>query len=113
MRQPTLFEKRVDVDSSAAEKLVIRALGDFQSRGKELAQRELPLDRLRGALRRAADVMGVDELKDDQIAATLSRLGANVRQVPSFVAKHPYRITVPADLAKSALQAYRDSIDTA
>jgi hypothetical protein len=113
MRQTTLFEKRVEVDSSDAEKLVIRALGDFQSRGKELAQRELALDRLRGALRRAADAMGVDELKDEQIAATLTRLGASVRPLPSFVAKHPFRITVPPDLALRALQAYRDSIDTA
>ncbi|MBV9210306.1 MAG: hypothetical protein JOZ52_06735, partial [Acidobacteria bacterium] len=86
---------------------VLHALGEFQARGKVLAERELPLDRLLGALRRAAETFEVEELTDEQIAATLNTLGAQVRRVPSFVAKHPYRVTVQAELAKHALQVYR------
>ncbi|MFN3330678.1 MAG: hypothetical protein ACK419_07120, partial [Pyrinomonadaceae bacterium] len=36
------------------EELALCALGEFQSRKKELANRELPLDRLLGAFRRVA-----------------------------------------------------------
>jgi len=102
MRQPTFFEK----DSSAGErdtaKIVLYALGDFQARGKVLAERDLPFDRLRGALRRAAEAFGTDELEDEQAASTLTSLGANVRRVPTFVAKHPFRVVVPDSLAERA-----------
>lgn len=87
-----------------AARVVLCALADFQSRKLVLANRELPLDRLRGALRRAAQKLGVPELSDEQAALALQDLGAQVRRVPSFVAKHPFRVTVPAKLAARALQ---------
>jgi hypothetical protein len=109
MQQPNFFEKERGTPTLSAEQLVLHALGDFQARGKVLAGRELALDRLRGALRRTAEAFGVEELSDEEIAATLNTLGAKVHRVPSFVAKHPYRVTVHAELAAQALQAYRVS----
>ena len=91
----------------------MRALGDFQARGKVLVGRELPLDRLRGALRRAAEAFDVEEITDDEVVATLKALGANVRQLPSFVAKHPFRITVEGELAERGSQVFRESIGRA
>ena len=103
MQQPTLFgHEGPPAETFDVARLILHALGDFQARGKVLAGRELPLDRLRGALRRAADSFGVRELDDERAAAALQALGANVRRVPSFVAKHPFRVTVPADLAERA-----------
>lgn len=102
MRQPTFFDKQTPENFDATN-LVLYALGDFQARGKVLAGRELPLDRLRGALRRAAESFGVDELDDEQAVSHLGALGAQVRRVPTFFAKHPYRITVSSELAARAL----------
>ncbi|HEV2914452.1 MAG TPA: hypothetical protein VGX92_14335 [Pyrinomonadaceae bacterium] len=107
MRQPTFFDKERGPDVVDAERITLRALGDFQSRGLVLAERELPLDRLRGALKRASEALDADELPDDVAVAALRALGARVRQVPSFVAKHPFRVTVPAELAERSLAAYR------
>lgn len=101
MQQPTLFENK-DVGGIDDERIVLYALGDFQARGKVLIERDLPLDRLRGALKRAAEVFAVEELDDERAVATFSRLGAQVRRVPTFVAKHPFRVTVPAHLAERA-----------
>jgi len=92
------------------DEIILFALGDFQSRGKVLAMRELALDRLRGAFKRASEKFGVDELSDDQIAETLEHLGAKVKKVPSFVAKHPYRVTVSEELAENAKQKYLSTI---
>lgn len=108
MHQPNFFAKQTKAQALTAEQIVIRALGEFQSRGKVLAERELPLDRLRGALRRAAEAFEVEELLDEQVAATLRTLGASVRQIPSFIAKHPYRVKVQPELAERALLAYRE-----
>jgi hypothetical protein len=77
-----------------------------------LAGRDLPLDRLRGALRRAAEVFGVEELGDEQAAAAFSALGASVRRVPTFFAKHPFRVVVREELAERArlfLQETKDA----
>lgn len=95
------------------KQMVLFALGEFQARGKVLAERELPLDRLRGALRRAAEVFEVEELSDEQVAKIFISLGAIVKQVPTFVAKHPYRITVSNELAQRALDSYRKRIEKA
>ncbi len=108
MQQPSLFIEHPKATQSIAERIVLCALGEFQSRGKELIGRELPLDRLRGALRRAARAFDVDELTDEQAAETLAALGAIVRQLPAFVAKHPYRIIVQSTLALSATVAYQE-----
>jgi hypothetical protein len=35
-------------------------------------------------------------------------LGAEVRQVPPFVAKHPFRVIVPDELAERAQHTYRE-----
>jgi hypothetical protein len=104
VEQPSFFDKESG-EGVDAEQLVLDAFGDFQARGHLLAERELPLDRLRGALRRAAERRGVSELGDEQAAAAMSALGVRVRRVPSFVAKHPYRVTVPAELAERARSA--------
>jgi hypothetical protein len=107
MRQPTFFDREKIDGAADAERLVLYAFGEFQARGLVLAERDLPLDRLRGALRRAADSFDVDELGDEQAVAAMSALGAQVRRVPSFFAKHPYRVTVPAALAGRARDFYR------
>lgn len=101
-KQPTLFAEKTAGSPADYERLTLFALGEFQSRGKVLAGRELPLDRLRGALRRAAEVLGVEEPGDEQSVSTLESLGARVRRVPPFVAKHPFRVTAPPELAERA-----------
>ena len=100
--QPTLFAEKTAGGPADFERLTLYALGEFQSRGKVLAGRELPLDRLRGALRRASETLGVEEPGDEQAVSTLESLGARVRRVPPFVAKHPFRVTAPQDLADRA-----------
>ncbi len=94
----------------AVEQVVLYALGDFQARGKLLAERDLPLDRLRGALKRACEAFGVEELSDERAVAAFNALGANVRQVPSFVAKHPFRVVVPTELAQHAASVYQEIV---
>lgn len=108
MNQPNLFETRTE--NVELERLTLYALGEFQSRGKVLAERELALDRLRGAFKRAAERFQTAELADEKIAETLERLGAKVVKVPSFVAKHPFRVTVPQNLAARAFEFYRETI---
>ncbi len=108
MHQQTFFEKDRTEDAYDAERVVLYALGDFQTRGKVLAGRDLPLDRLRGALRRAADNFGIAELDDEHAVSTLGALGAQVRRVPAFVAKHPFRITVGTELAARALNFVKE-----
>lgn len=109
-RQPTLFDKQhaaasADIDD---QQLVLYALGDFQARGKVLAERDLPLDRLRGAFKRAAEKFELAELDDNRLVAALSALGARIKQVPVFVAKHPYRVIVSTALAGQALDFLRE-----
>lgn len=111
MRQPTFFDTETPARTPDAERLVLYALGEFQARGKLLAARELPLDRLRGALRRAAEKFETEELDDELAVSTLDALGAHVRRVPTYVAKHPFRITVPAPLAQRALELYRENLE--
>ncbi len=108
MQQTELFKERTETSAIDAEQIVLYALGDFQARGKVLAGRPLPLDRLRGALRRAAEVFNVVELDDNRAVAALNALGADVRQVPTYVAKHPFRVVVPATLAEQSRLAYEE-----
>ncbi|HEX8247824.1 MAG TPA: hypothetical protein VF599_06615 [Pyrinomonadaceae bacterium] len=107
-QQPTLFE--TGAQNVELERLALYALGEFQSRGKLLSERELALDRLRGAFKRAAEHFQITELKDEKIAETLEKLGAKVVKVPSFVAKHPFRVTVRQALAARAFEFYRETI---
>jgi hypothetical protein len=108
MRQPTFFEKHSGQGEIDTERIVLYALGNFQARGLVLAQRDLPLDRLRGALKRATEAHGVEELSDEAAVKAFRALGAEVRQVPSFVAKHPFRVIVPTELAERSLLSYKE-----
>jgi hypothetical protein len=110
MRQPTLFESRNADGAIAVEQVLLYALGEFQARGKILAGRDLPLDRLRGAFKRACEAYGIEELSDERAVEALGTLGANVRQVPSFVAKHPFRVVVPAELAERAASVFQEIV---
>ena len=107
--QPTLFEQKTE--NAEIAKVLLYALGDFQSRKKVLADRELALDRLRGAFKRAAEKFGISELSDERIAETLEKLGAKVVRVQSFVAKHPFRVTVSNNLAESAIDFYNLTLE--
>jgi hypothetical protein len=90
------------------QRLVLLALGEFQHRGFVLAGRELALDRLRGALLRAAQTLQLTPIADENAADALRTLGARVVEVPTFVAKHPYRVVVPDELANQARQLYAE-----
>ena len=105
--QPTLFEAKTGDDET--EKILLYALGEFQTRGFELIDRELPLDRLRGAFKRAAEDFGYEEFSDEKIADVLKNLGAKIVKVPNYVAKHPFRVTVDAELAIKASELYQEN----
>ena len=92
MNQPKLFEQLTE--SVALEDVLLYALGDFQSRGKVLADRELALDRLHGAFVRAFEKFGIAKLSDDELAQGLRSLGADVVEIPNYIAKRPFRVTV-------------------
>jgi histone H3/H4 len=111
MNQPTLFEPRTE--NADLERVLLYALGEFQARGKVLAQRELALDRLRGAFKRASEHFQIAELADEKIAETLEKLGAKIVRVPNFVAKHPFRVTIQKDLAEKSFEFYQQSISPA
>jgi len=108
MNQPELFETNAPNDEM--ERIALFALGDFQSRGKALAERELALDRLRGAFKRAAEKFGINEPTDAQIAESLEKLGAHVVKLESFIAKHPFRVTVSLKAAARAKQFYNETL---
>ncbi len=103
--QPTLFEKTEH--KNEINQILLYALGEFQARKKILAERELPLDRLRGAFRRACEKFQADELSDREIAENLKTLGAKIVEVPNYVAKHPFRVTISAELAENAETYYK------
>src|SRR5689334_7621630 len=107
MDQPILFEQ----NTAEVEQIILYALGDFQSRKKVLAERELALDRLRGAFKRACEVFSIEELSDERLAEGLEKLGANVRKRPSFVAKHPYYVTVQTELAEKSSEFYKAELE--
>ena len=103
--QPTLFEAKTE--NADIERVLLYALGEFQSRGKVLAGRELALDRLRGAFKRAAEKFAIEELSDETIAENLEKLGAKVIKLQSFIAKHPFRITISNETAERAKEFYK------
>ena len=111
MKQTSFFEKHGAHDDVDLERVALYALGDFQARGKVLAGRDLPLDRLRGALKRAAEAFDVEELTDESAVVILAGLGAEVRRVPTFVAKHPFRLIVPQELAERAAKLFSKIAD--
>ena len=105
--QPTLFSKIAE--KVANEDVILFGLEEFQSRGLRLIDREFALDRLRGAFRRAAEKFGIEEFSDEKTASVLERLGASITSVPSYVAKHPYKVTVNAELAARAFDFYEQT----
>lgn len=109
MNQPTLFDAKTQ--NIEIEKLLLYALGEFQSRGKILAERELALDRLRGAFRRASERFQTDELEDETIVDSLEKMGAKIVRKPSFVAKHPFRVTIESGLAERAKELYKQTLE--
>jgi len=109
MMQPNLFE--LNAQAVETERILLYALGEFQSRGKILAARELPLDRLRGAFKRAAEKFEIAEMTDEMIVENLQKLGAKIVKVPVFVAKHPFRITISPELAEKAKMIYQNSLE--
>ncbi len=108
MNQPTLFES--NSETAQTEEVLLFALGDFQSRGFDLADREFPLDRLLGAFKRAFEHFQISELTDEEIAETLEKLGAKINKLPSFVAKHPFRIIVSKTIAEKSRIFYENKI---
>ncbi len=108
-QQPSLFE--TETAAPDAERILLYALGEFQSRGKVLADRELALDRLRGAFKRAAEKFGAEEFSDEKIAEGLEKLGASIKRVPNFVAKHPFRITITSELSSRAYEFFRKELE--
>ncbi len=104
--QPTLFEK--NEQGTEIDKILLYALGEFQARKKILAERELPLDRLRGAFKRACEKFQIEEFSDRELAENLKKLGAEIVEVPNYVAKHPFRVTVPNELAENAGAFYKN-----
>jgi len=109
IHQPNLFDE--SAETVEIEQILLFALGEFQSRGKVLADRELALDRLRGAFKRAAEKFGAEEFSDEEIAKGLEKLDAKIVQVPNFVAKHPFRVTIYQTLANRAFEAFKAEIE--
>ena len=109
MNQPKLFDPQTE--NAEIDKVLLYALGEFQARKKVLAERELALDRLRGAFKRAANKFGIEDLEDEQIADKLEKLGSKVVRLQSFIAKHPFRVTVSNDLAVRAKEFYQQTLE--
>jgi hypothetical protein len=107
--QPTLFEAKTE--NADIECVLLYALGEFQARKKILAERELALDRLRGAFKRATEKFGTTEFSDELIAENLEKIGAKVVKLQSFIAKHPYRITVSSELAEKSNEFYKQTLE--
>ncbi|CAN5423796.1 hypothetical protein BH10ACI1_BH10ACI1_06250 [soil metagenome] len=110
LSQPQLFEAKTE--NADIERVLLYALGEFQSRKKVLAERELALDRLRGAFKRAAEKFGIAELSDETIAENLETLGAKVIKLQSFIAKHPFRVTISVELSEKAKEFYNQTLNT-
>src|ERR1041384_1263998 len=104
--QAKLFEKTAETVN--LETVILYALDDFQSRGKVLANRELAFDRLRGAFLRAFRKFRIPEMPEEDIVKTLKSLGAVVDEVPKFVAKRPFRVTVNPQTATDAANLFRE-----
>jgi histone H3/H4 len=104
MNQPNFFAEKI----GERNKIILFALGEFQSRKKVLAERELPLDRLRGAFKRACEKFENAEFTDEELVEYLEKLGAKITKVANFVAKHPFRVTVPNNLAEKSLKYYQE-----
>jgi hypothetical protein len=105
MKQQNLFD--LHAETVETERVLLYALGEFQSRGKVLEDRELALDRLRGAFKRACDKFEIAEFSDEELTENLAKLDVKITKLPSFVAKHPFRITVSKNLAEKSFESFK------
>lgn len=105
--QPNLFDKITE--EADLENIILYGLGEFQLRGFDLIDRRLAFDRLRWAFKRAAESFGLAEFSDGELAIVLEKLGANVEKIPTYVAKHPFRVTVDTNLAIRASEFYQNT----
>lgn len=96
-----------DANTRRHSDVLLYALGDFQARGHTLSRRELAFDRLYGAFKRAFGRFGLEIPTNREIAVQLSALGADVRELPAFAAKRPYRVTISEELARKSAEFYR------
>ncbi|MER3632581.1 MAG: hypothetical protein C4325_10810 [Blastocatellia bacterium] len=87
--------------SVKVETVVLYALGDFQARW-------LPFDRLRGAFSRASKQLGCEVAPIQDILAELKYIGAEIIDLPDFMAKWPYRIRIPDELARRAAATFAE-----
>lgn len=104
--QLKLFEADAGIHQQAD--VLLYALGEFQHRGHTLCRRELALDRLYGAFKRSVERFGLEMPTDGEIAVQLSALGADVKELPAFAAKRPYRVTIPEELAGKSAEFYHE-----
>ncbi len=102
--QPKLFGSAAATANLGT--VLLYALGEFQSRGHELANRELALDRLHMAFVRACEHLGMPEISDEAAANGLRDLGASVTEIPAYVAKRPYRVKISAELCRRAADVF-------
>lgn len=103
MSQPGLFEPRQQIGT---ESVLLYALGEFQSRGHKLADRELALDRLHMAIVRACLRFGLPEISDEAAVNGFRSLGAAVTEIPAYFAKRPYRVKISAELCQRATEDF-------
>lgn len=103
MAQPGLFESKKETDLKT---VLLYALGEFQSRGHDLANRELALDRLHMAFVRASIKFGHGELSDESVIRGLKELGVVIMELPPFVAKRPFRVSVPESVCDLAMSSF-------
>lgn len=103
--QPKLFESAAA--TADLETVLLYGLGEFQSRGHKLANRELALDRLHMAFVRACSRFGLPNIPDEAAANGLRYLGASVTEIPAYVAKRPFRVKVSAELCRKAAEVFR------
>ena len=107
MNQPTLFESTAE--SEKIDEILLYALGEFQSRGFVVSERELPLDRHLGAFKRAAEHFKDSELTDEQIARQLAQqLNGRERPTRAAAAK-PVKAKRSRKNAKSAATVDSDA----
>jgi hypothetical protein len=76
------------------------AIGEYVARGRKV-YREMPLARLLGALGRFG-------IAAEEAPHALRLLGAQVIEIPSFVAKYNYRVTFSEDVLARCRRAYEE-----
>jgi len=76
------------------------AIGEYVTRGRKV-YREMPLARLLKALNRFG-------ITAEEAPHALHLVGARVTEVPSFVAKYNYRVTLPDDVLARCRRAYEE-----